>query len=101
MYSPKALIVPTVEFPPATPFTFQLTAVFVVPVTVATNVCVLAAGTEELLGATVTEILEGVSEEDEPEPPHPVKASSSNRMGSQHQLRIFNEPFLQNIPIHL
>lgn len=101
MYSPKALIVPTVEFPLATPFTFQLTAVFVVPVTVATNVCVLAAGTEALLGATVTEILEGVSEEDEPEPPHPVKASSSRRMGSQHQLCVFNEPFLQNIPMHL
>jgi hypothetical protein len=34
------VITPTVEFPPDTPFTCQVTAVFVVPVTVAVNCCV-------------------------------------------------------------
>jgi hypothetical protein len=35
------VITPTVEFPPDTPFTCQVTAVFVVPVTVAVNCCVV------------------------------------------------------------
>jgi hypothetical protein len=42
VYSPAVEIVPTVEFPPATPFTCQVTAVLEVPVTVAVNCCVLA-----------------------------------------------------------
>ena len=36
-YSPDGEIVPTVEFPPATPFTCQLTVVFEVPLTFAEN----------------------------------------------------------------
>jgi len=37
VYAPKALIVPVDAVPPTTPFTSQLTAVFVVPVTVSLN----------------------------------------------------------------
>jgi len=40
VYSPEVEIIPTVEFPPATPFTCQLTAVLEVPETVAVNCCV-------------------------------------------------------------
>jgi hypothetical protein len=40
VYSPDALIVPAVWFPPATPSTDQLTAVFVVFCTVAVNCAV-------------------------------------------------------------
>jgi hypothetical protein len=40
VYRPELEIVPTVELPPFTPLTCQVTAVFVVPVTVAVNVCV-------------------------------------------------------------
>jgi hypothetical protein len=37
VYSPLALMVPIVLFPPGTPFTDQVTPVFEVPVTVAMN----------------------------------------------------------------
>ena len=47
-------MVPNVEFPPATPFTLQLTAVFDVPVIVAVNCCVLPSNTLELADETVT-----------------------------------------------
>jgi hypothetical protein len=42
VYSPDVEIVPTVESPPVTPLTCQVTAVLEVPVTVAVNCCVLA-----------------------------------------------------------
>jgi hypothetical protein len=38
VYTPPEEIVPAAAFPPAAPFTFQLTLVFVVFVTVAENV---------------------------------------------------------------
>ena len=47
-------MVPTVELPPATPFTDQVTAVLVVPVTVAVNCTLVPAGVVESVGATVT-----------------------------------------------
>jgi hypothetical protein len=40
VYIPEVETVPTVELPPVTPLTCQVTAVFVVPVTVAVNVLV-------------------------------------------------------------
>jgi hypothetical protein len=46
--------VPTVEFPPATPFTVQVTAVFAAFFTVAVNCLVVVTGTPALEGATVT-----------------------------------------------
>ena len=47
-------IVPTIEFPPDTPFTVQLTAVFDVPFTVAVNCCVLPSSSLELENVSVT-----------------------------------------------
>ena len=49
---------PTVEFPPAMPFTLQLTVASVVLVTVAVNVTWLPSTTEPLNGATLT-VMEG------------------------------------------
>ena len=46
--------VPTVAFPPATPFTCQFTAVFEVFATVAANCCVAPTATEAVAGLTVT-----------------------------------------------
>lgn len=45
MYSPLELMVPTVEFPEVIPSTDQVTAVLVVPVTVALNWLVQPTGT--------------------------------------------------------
>jgi len=87
--------VPNIEFPVAIPFTAQLTAVFVVPVTVAVNCLVDPAATVEVPGATTMDTEEGVGVglgvgvgvgvgvvigvgagvvTDEP-PPHPVNTS--------------------------
>jgi hypothetical protein len=56
VYNPVAVIVPTVALPPVVPFTCQVTAVFVVPVTVSMN-CLLAPGlTVVEAGVTVTVI---------------------------------------------
>jgi hypothetical protein len=51
---PELEIIPTVEFPPATPFTVHVTPVFEVPVTFAVNCCVLPSNTLELEDETVT-----------------------------------------------
>jgi hypothetical protein len=45
VYNPLVEIAPTVAFPPATPFTAHVTAVFVDPVTVAVNCCVFPSDT--------------------------------------------------------
>ena len=52
---PVATIVPTVEFPPAIPFTLQLTAVdgLPVPETLAVNTCTPLVGTLAVAGETV------------------------------------------------
>ena len=56
VYNPFDVIVPAAALPPGVPFTCQVTAVFVVPVTVAMN-CVLAPGpTVAVAGVTVTVI---------------------------------------------
>ena len=47
-------MVPAVEFPPGTPFTLQVTAVFDVPVTVAESCCVLPSSTLALDEETTT-----------------------------------------------
>ena len=54
VYTPSAAMVPTVAFPPAAPFTLQLTAVSAVFVTVAENGVVFPRSTDPLFGATVT-----------------------------------------------
>src|SRR5690242_8776164 len=48
VYKPLEEMVPAVEFPPTTPFTAQITAVFEVLVTVAVNCCVPEVGTVAL-----------------------------------------------------
>ena len=48
---------PTVELPPAMPFTVQVTAVFVVPAIVAVNCCVLVTSIEAVLSFRLNEIL--------------------------------------------
>jgi hypothetical protein len=45
---------PTVELPPATPFTDQVTAVLALPVTLAVNCTVDPAVADESIGETVT-----------------------------------------------
>jgi hypothetical protein len=59
VYTPDVEIVPTVPLPPAMPLTFQVTAVLVLPVTVALNCCVLNPATEALVGETLTLIADG------------------------------------------
>ena len=54
VYAPVELIVPTVAFPPATPFTLQLTLVFVEFWTVAWNAAGLPSSTVPLAGVIVT-----------------------------------------------
>ncbi len=54
VYAPAEVIVPAAAPPPGTPFTLQVTAVFVELVTVATNVCVFPSVTPLLCGATLT-----------------------------------------------
>jgi hypothetical protein len=54
LYIPEAETVPTVEFPPVTPFTLHVTAVFVEFVTVALNWRVCVTGTDALDGDTLT-----------------------------------------------
>jgi hypothetical protein len=54
VYNPPAVIVPSVEFPPATPSTAQATVVSGVPVTLAVICCVPPRKTFALAGETVT-----------------------------------------------
>jgi hypothetical protein len=56
LYSPPVLTVPNVEFPPVTPFTFHVTEVFVVLVTLAVNCLVAVTRTLALVGEMVTAI---------------------------------------------
>jgi hypothetical protein len=53
-------MVPTVELPPLTPFTLQVTATLDVPVTVAVNCCSPLTGTWAVGGETVT-VIEGAT----------------------------------------
>src|SRR6185312_13616944 len=57
VYRPVASTVPKVEFPPATPFTVQFTAVLLLPVTVALNCCVAPAASVAAVGLIVTVIV--------------------------------------------
>ncbi|HEV1994989.1 MAG TPA: hypothetical protein VGR03_11715 [Candidatus Acidoferrum sp.] len=70
VYTPRDVIVPSVAFPPGTPFTLQLTAVSVVLVTVAAKVAWPPSTTDPLAGFTVTSIVGGAVE---------VAASSPHR----------------------
>jgi len=54
MYTPSGDMIPSVAFPPATPFTLKLTPVSVVFVTVALNVIEFPSITEALVVVTLT-----------------------------------------------
>ena len=52
---PEMLVtMPTVAFPPTTPFTSQVTFVFALPVTCAEKICVEESGTLAVPGVTTT-----------------------------------------------
>jgi hypothetical protein len=55
MYMPEEETVPKVELPPSVPFTSQLTAVLLVPETVALNACGCPTFKLVLAGETETE----------------------------------------------
>ena len=59
VYRPDSLMVPKVWFPPATPFTLQVTAVLLVPVMVAPNWAVREVSTVAVEGLTLTAIVGG------------------------------------------
>jgi hypothetical protein len=97
VYKPEALIVPVAEAPPATPLTFQVTAVFEDPVTVALKVFVAPARTLALAGETMTVTLEpggGVVglELGEPfvVPVHPASPAAASRKIHSRECRIAN-----------
>src|SRR4029077_9676233 len=54
VYTPAAVIVPSAAFPPAIPFSVQVTVVSSELVTVAANRCEFPSSTETLDGATLT-----------------------------------------------
>jgi hypothetical protein len=54
LYEPLVEIVPVVAFPPATPFTIQVTAEFELPVTVAVKFWAANGPREALMGDTAT-----------------------------------------------
>lgn len=61
VYKPEAVIVPKAWFPPATPFTLHVTAVFDPPVTVAVNCAVREVVTVVSEGLTLTVIVGGAT----------------------------------------
>jgi len=63
--APVVMIVPSVEFPPAIPFTLQVTPAeeSPVPETLAVNTCAPPVGTAAALGETVTITAEGFVED--------------------------------------
>jgi hypothetical protein len=54
VYTPSAVIVPAAAVPPGTPFTLQVTPVFVTLTTVARNACLFPRSTVALAGVNVT-----------------------------------------------
>lgn len=96
-YWPVAEIVPTAAFPPAIPFTLQVTDVFEVPVTVAVKVCVCPRNNEAFPGRTLTVIVTGGGGgggggEVPPVLPHPSQkialAHTARKMNPQRTIRL-------------
>jgi hypothetical protein len=82
VYRPVAMIVPVVEFPPATPSTDQVTAGFVLFATVAVN-CVVAPTTtfaEDWFRDTLTAGAGPGALDELFIPPHPVNAKASAKL---------------------
>jgi hypothetical protein len=72
-YTPLALIVPALAFPPLTPSTDHVTAVLLVPVTVAVNAVVPFTGTEADVCDRVTLIWVGGGVDGDELEPHPAR----------------------------
>ena len=82
VYTQAGVIVPSVVFPPGTPFTLQLTAVSVVFVTAAINVAWPPSTTDPFVGVTVTTMDGrggGGGDSDEPAAPQPSVHAPSPR----------------------
>jgi hypothetical protein len=78
-----------VEFPPVTLFTSHVTAVFVVPVTVAVNACELPARTFAEFGDTTT-LITGGGVVPIPAPPHPhTNITAANATANAHGILRF------------
>jgi hypothetical protein len=73
VYKPMALIVPAVAFPPWTPSTDHVTAVLLVPVTVAVNGVVPLTGTEADVCDSVTLIWAGGGVDGDDFEPQPAR----------------------------
>lgn len=81
---PEVVIVPAEELPPATPFTLQVTAVFVVLATMSVKASEFPSKTEELDGEMLTAIEGevgggGGGTVADPPPPHPISHKLENR----------------------
>src|SRR6267378_1595474 len=83
-------IVPLVASPPVTPFTLQVTAWFVVPVTVAKNCWVSPMRTVVVDGVTLTVICCGGG----PELPHPQTKQTTKARGNDKQRLDMSHLFL-------
>jgi hypothetical protein len=82
VYTPAGVIVPSIAFPPGTPFTLQLTAVSVVFVTAAINVAWPPSTTDPFAGVTVTTMDGrggGGGDSDDPDAPQPSVHAPSPR----------------------
>src|ERR1017187_1208902 len=85
VYRPCVEIVPTVEFPPVTLLTVQVTFVLELPVTTAVNCCVAPNATVAVVGLSVTATVEVVL--------HPVCATAVPRIKlNNNQRRILSPP---------
>ena len=82
VYEPIAEIVPVVEFPPATPFTCQVTLAFTLPTTEAWKVWDVPVGTIADAGVTAT-VTVGNRLEPPPEPPQATNRPNSTAVNME------------------
>jgi hypothetical protein len=95
-------IVPTVEFPPGTPFTLQLTAVFVELLTVAVNVCGSPSNIATEVGARLTVTFEGggCGGAEPTKPPQPRKDAAKNTTGHKMFVKLRRPPYAVPLSMH-
>lgn len=101
VYKPAGEIVPMLPFPPATPFTIQLTAVLLVLATEAENCTVWLIVTAAVAGVTDTEMLPvgggdivGRVAASPPPPAHPIREIHEHRA----RARTLNWPGFMRVP---
>jgi hypothetical protein len=86
VYNPLEVIVPAAALPPAVPFTCQVTAVFVVPVTVAVN-CVLAPGLSVAVAGVTVMVIGGGGVPPPPQEPRNREAASPTAKKASERMR--------------